>query len=118
MKVRAQRNMQKHLNLAGTVVVLLCALMDADATRGGSSAPAEWDADASSDSLSVHRLNVNVDGIEMAPGVLHQLLLHQLRCSADPKEAVAELIAMVMCAVSERHAAVLRVMLVLESGLG
>ena len=109
--------MARHLQLAGTVVVLLCALMDAEAARGGSSIHAEWDTDSSTDRLGIHRLNVHVDGFDISPGVMHQLLLHQLRCFSSSREAVAELITMVICAVSERHAAILRVMLVLEGGL-
>eukprot|EP00928_Gymnodinium_smaydae_P050046 TRINITY_DN3366_c0_g1_i1.p1 TRINITY_DN3366_c0_g1~~TRINITY_DN3366_c0_g1_i1.p1 ORF type:complete len:2025 (+),score=227.56 TRINITY_DN3366_c0_g1_i1:830-6076(+) len=112
----SDRVREKDSRLAGTVAVILCAMIEWQQFRRGNIG-----SDSYNDLRIVNqvgsRLDANVSGFTVGASVLYDLLLHQLRSNERPERAVARLLEMVMHTSSPRQATILKVCLVLESGL-
>eukprot|EP00746_Dinoflagellata_sp_MGD_P003182 gnl/MRDRNA2_/MRDRNA2_106186_c0_seq1.p1 gnl/MRDRNA2_/MRDRNA2_106186_c0~~gnl/MRDRNA2_/MRDRNA2_106186_c0_seq1.p1 ORF type:complete len:2339 (+),score=414.96 gnl/MRDRNA2_/MRDRNA2_106186_c0_seq1:214-7017(+) len=114
---RLQRlGLSGHLQLAGTTAVLLCALMDAELFRQSGGAHASSELGASHTDVCGD-LSVHVGGFSTTVGVMRALLKRHLHEAEGPSQAMSQLFETVLCACSERHAATLRAMLLLEGQL-
>ena len=94
-----------HLPLAGSVAVLLCALVDAELLG------------AEGDGRRGPSATAQVDWLAMRPCVLQELLEHLCRTEGSPAAAVSRLLEMVLLARGPWQMSTLRLLLALESGL-
>eukprot|EP00931_Biecheleriopsis_adriatica_P040622 TRINITY_DN23285_c0_g1_i1.p1 TRINITY_DN23285_c0_g1~~TRINITY_DN23285_c0_g1_i1.p1 ORF type:complete len:4608 (+),score=1054.67 TRINITY_DN23285_c0_g1_i1:1382-13825(+) len=110
-----KRGMKKYLALAGSVALLQCALIDSElAFRATSNAV---HSTSRTGFARASRVNVEVDGCAVRPVVLSAMLAHQLGRCKSAQEAVSELLETFLRAAGPQHAAQLRSLLFLESGI-
>ena len=99
--------------ISGTVAVIFCALMDAE--LAGFRRRDDW---SHGNVHTVENLNVRVDGFAMTPNVMCELFIHQLRTQEDPAQALGAFLQVLLSAAGDHYADILRVMLILERGVG
>ncbi|CAK9054336.1 Dynein axonemal heavy chain 9 (Axonemal beta dynein heavy chain 9) (Ciliary dynein heavy chain 9), partial [Durusdinium trenchii] len=107
---------KKFLPLASTVALLQAALIDSElATEAvkGLFTPVDITKDRTKD--LVRDVNKEVDGFAMRPLVLQALLQHQLKLHSSAKDAVSELMEIVVCALGPSQGSLFRLFLLLES---
>ncbi|CAE6971394.1 Pol [Symbiodinium sp. CCMP2592] len=115
---RKQHSERKFLKLSGTVALLQCALIDMELaceTMRGVTATTRKATASRAVATDVH---AEVDGGALRPAVLQVLLQHQLKRRKSAKQAVSDLLELVLSAQGPRPGALLKGFVHLESAHG
>jgi len=115
---RKQHSERKFLKLAGTVALLQCALIDMELaceTMRGVTATTRKATASRAVATDVH---AEVDGGALRPAVLQVLLQHQLKRRKSAKQAVSDLLELVLSAQGPRPGALLKGFVHIESAHG